>query len=70
MLLINGKCGKIKSYEEGHKICWKEEKSLQIEPNITYRKCKESAHMSRVANPISESSLDISPSGLPTLKWK
>jgi hypothetical protein len=25
-------------YEEGHKICWKEAKVLQIEPNVTYIK--------------------------------
>jgi predicted GIY-YIG superfamily endonuclease len=32
--------------EEGHKICWKDEKVLQIEPHATYRKYKESAHIS------------------------
>jgi hypothetical protein len=34
--------------EEGHKICLKEAKVLQIEPNATYRKYKEAAHMSVV----------------------
>jgi hypothetical protein len=29
-----------------YKICWKEVKVLQIEPNTTYRKCKESTHIS------------------------
>jgi hypothetical protein len=33
-------------YEEGHKICWNEAKILQIEPNTTYRKYKESTHIS------------------------
>jgi hypothetical protein len=49
------------SYEEGHKICWKEEKVLQIEPNTTYRNYKESAHMYLADHPISQPSLDISP---------
>jgi hypothetical protein len=49
------------AYEEGHRIYWKEEKVLQIEPNLTYRKYKESAHMSVVDRPISQPSLDISP---------
>jgi hypothetical protein len=34
------------AYEEGQKICWNEVKVLQIEPHITYRKYKESAHIS------------------------
>jgi hypothetical protein len=34
------------AYEEGHIICWNEEKVLQIQPNTTYRKYKKSAHMS------------------------
>jgi hypothetical protein len=34
-------------HEEGHKMCWKEMKVLQFEPNTnTHRKCKESAHIS------------------------
>jgi hypothetical protein len=49
------------AYEEGHKICWKEAKVLQIEPNATYRKYKESAHMSVVYHSISQLSLDFSP---------
>jgi hypothetical protein len=53
--------------EEGHKICWKEEKVLQIEPNTTYRKYKESAHMSLVDHPISQPSLDISPIWTPAI---
>jgi hypothetical protein len=47
------------AYEEGHKICWKDAKVLQIEPNATYRKYKESAHMSPSAHPISQPGLDI-----------
>jgi predicted GIY-YIG superfamily endonuclease len=31
--------------EERYKICWNEEKVLQIEPNTTYGKYKGSAHM-------------------------
>jgi hypothetical protein len=49
------------AYEEGHKICWNEAKVLQVEPNTTYRKYKESAHMSLVDYPISQPRLDISP---------
>jgi hypothetical protein len=48
-------------YEEGHKICWNEAKVLQIEPNATYRKYKEIAHMSLIAYLISQPSLEISP---------
>jgi hypothetical protein len=49
------------AYEESHRICWKEAKLLQIEPNTTYRKYNESAHMSLVDHPISQPCLDISP---------
>jgi hypothetical protein len=55
------------AYEEGHKICWKETKVLQIEPNTTYKKYKESAHMSLVDHPISQHSLDISPIWTPII---
>jgi hypothetical protein len=48
------------AYGEGHKICWNEAKGLQIEPNTTYRKYKESAHMSLLDHPMSQPSLDIS----------
>jgi hypothetical protein len=53
------------AYEEVRKICWKDSKVLQIEPNATYRKYKESAHMSLAAHPISQPSLDISPNWTP-----
>jgi hypothetical protein len=46
---------------EGHRICWKEAKVLQTEPNTTYRKCKESARIPLVAHSINQPSLDISP---------
>jgi hypothetical protein len=49
------------AYEEGHKICWKEVKVLQIEPKTTYRKYKECAHMSPIDHPISQPNVDISP---------
>jgi hypothetical protein len=49
------------AYEEGHKIFWNKARVLQIEPNTTYRKYKESAHMSLLDHPIIQPSLDISP---------
>jgi hypothetical protein len=59
------------AYEEGHKICWNEAKVLHIEPNSTYRKHKQSAHMSLLDHPISQPSMDISPtSGLPLSQQK
>jgi hypothetical protein len=54
-------------YEEGHKICWNEAKVLQLEPNTTYRKYKESAHTSLLKHPISQPSLDISPIWTPVI---
>jgi hypothetical protein len=48
------------AYKEGHKIWWKEAKVLQIEPDATYRKYKESTHMSLVGCPMSQHSWDIS----------
>jgi hypothetical protein len=50
------------AYEEGHKIQYvgKKGKVLQIEPNTTYRKYKESTYMSLVDHPISQRSLDLS----------
>jgi hypothetical protein len=40
-------------YEEGDTICWKEVKVLEIEQNTTYRKYKESAHISLIDPDIS-----------------
>jgi hypothetical protein len=48
-------------YKEDHEICYNEAKVLQIEPNTSYRKYKESAHMSLLDHPVSQPSLDISP---------
>jgi hypothetical protein len=45
----------------------KEAKVLWIEPNTTYRKYKESAHMSLQDHPISQPSLDISPIWIPVI---
>jgi hypothetical protein len=53
------------AYEEGHRICWKGAKVLQIESNTTYRKYKEAAHMSLLDHPISQPNLDISPIWIP-----
>jgi hypothetical protein len=53
--------------KEGHKMCWKEAKVLQIEPYTTYRKYKESARMSLLDHPISQPSLDISPIWTPVI---
>jgi hypothetical protein len=44
-----------------HKICWKEANVLQTEPNRTYRKCKEAAHLVLVNHPFSQLILYISP---------
>jgi hypothetical protein len=41
------------AYEEGHKICWNKARVLQIEPNTTCRKYKESAHVLLLDHPIS-----------------
>jgi hypothetical protein len=48
------------AYEEGHRIFLKEAKVVRIEPYTTYRKYKESTHMSLVDHPISQPNLDIS----------
>jgi hypothetical protein len=55
------------AYEEGHEVCWKDAKVLQVEPNTTYRKYKHSAHMSLLDHPISQPSLDISPHWTPVI---
>jgi hypothetical protein len=49
------------AYEEDHRIRWKEAKVLQIEPNCTYRECKEAAYMVLEDHRISQPSLDMSP---------
>jgi hypothetical protein len=45
----------------------KKRRSLQIEPDTTYRKYKESAHMSLVDHTISQPILDISPIWTPII---
>jgi hypothetical protein len=55
------------AYDEGHKICWNEAKVLQIESNTTYRKHKESAHMSLTEHPFRQPSLDVSPIWTPVI---
>jgi hypothetical protein len=49
------------AYEDGHQLCWTEAKVLEIEPNSTYRKNKESAHISLVVHSISQPSLYVPP---------
>jgi hypothetical protein len=46
-------------------IGWDEARILGIESNSRYRKYKEWAHMACLANPVSQSSLDISPIWIP-----
>jgi hypothetical protein len=53
--------------KKAKKICWKEEKVLQTEPNTAYRKYKEFAHRSVVDQQISQPRLDISPIWTPTI---
>jgi hypothetical protein len=69
--LTQGLLGKSKlaqhAYEKGHKIFWNEAKVFQIETNATYRKYKESVHMSLLDHPISQPSLDISPMWTPVI---
>jgi hypothetical protein len=56
------------SHEEGHRIKWDEAKAIQKEPNTTYRKYKESAHMAYVENTIIQPSLELSPFWLPIIR--
>jgi hypothetical protein len=69
--LTEGLLGKSKftqhAYEDVHKICWTEAKVLQVEPNTTHRKYKESAHMSLIDHPFGQPRLDISPIWTPTM---
>jgi hypothetical protein len=53
------------AYEEGHKVVWDDARILKIESHRWHRKCKESVHMARLTNPISQPSLDISPIWIP-----
>jgi hypothetical protein len=56
------------AYEEGHRVSWDEAKILAIEGNIRYRKYKESAYKACANNPISQSSLQISPIAIPLMR--
>jgi hypothetical protein len=58
-----------RAQDESHKIlvCVNEAKALQIKPNTTYRKYKESAHISLLDHRISQPSLDISPISTPVI---
>jgi hypothetical protein len=56
--------------KQGHEVCWKEAKVLQTEPNTTYRKHKDPAHMSLAADLISQPSLDISSIWTPITEQK
>jgi hypothetical protein len=51
--------------EEDHRVDWDKARVLDIENNSRFRKYKESAHMARSNNPISQSSLDIWPIWIP-----
>jgi hypothetical protein len=46
------------AYEEGNMFDWTQASFLQCEPNATYMKYKETAHMPCSNNPISQSSLE------------
>jgi hypothetical protein len=48
-------------YEEGHQVCRKKAKVLQIELNDICIKYKELVHMGCWANPVNQASFDISP---------
>jgi hypothetical protein len=50
---------------EGYKPEWLEAGILHFEPNHTYRKYKETAHMFCSDNPISQPSVEISPVWIP-----
>jgi hypothetical protein len=54
-------------YTKVTKYVAKEAKVLQIGPNTTCRKYKESADMSLLDHPISQPSLDISPTWIPII---
>jgi hypothetical protein len=60
--LNEGRFGKSKlallAYEEGNMFDWTQASFLQCEPNATYRKYKETAHMPCSNNPISKPSLE------------
>jgi hypothetical protein len=48
------------AYKEVHRIGLDEARILEIESNSRYRKCKESAHLASLTNPVSQPSSDTS----------
>jgi hypothetical protein len=67
---IWAKCQLAQHPYEGHRVGWDEARVLEIGSNGRYRKQKESAHMARSANLISQPSLYISPILIPLLSVK
>jgi hypothetical protein len=55
------------AYEEDRKVMCDEARVLEVESNSRYRKYKESAHVACSTNPISQPSLDISPTSIPLI---
>ena len=53
------------SYEDSHLVSLREAHVLQIKPNNTCRKYKETAHMACVVCPVSQLSLDVTPIWMP-----
>jgi len=53
------------AFEEGYKTEWLQAGILHFEPNHTYRKYKETAHMFRSDNPISQPSVEFLLFGFP-----
>jgi hypothetical protein len=49
------------AYEEGQRVGWDEARIFKIESNSRYRKHNASTHMECLTNPISQLTLDISP---------
>jgi hypothetical protein len=49
------------AYKEGHKICWKKANVLQNQQDNTYKKYKESNHISLIDHLISQPILGIFP---------
>jgi hypothetical protein len=69
VLLEKSKLAK-QAYEEGHWVGWDEARILEIESNRRYRNYKELAHMACLTNPISQHSLDISPTWISLISNK
>ena len=55
-------------HTEYHQIDWNQTEVLELEPNTIYRNYKDATHMSCMYNPISQSSLALSPMWLPLVK--